>query len=93
MRPELCFGTVELTATKDYYNRVPECPVLLFLVDVSVTAVQSGLVNSAMKAIKSHVASQEGKDVPEKVAVMTYDRSVHFYSFSVRPSTALFYDP
>lgn len=57
-------------------------PCLLFIIDVSVTSIQCGLLNTAVKAIQTYLSCQENKEKPEKVAIMTYDRSVHFYQFS-----------
>ncbi|KAA0192551.1 Protein transport protein Sec24C, partial [Fasciolopsis buskii] len=45
-RPELCLGSYELLATAEYCknNELPKPPAFLFLLDVSQSAVRSGLV-------------------------------------------------
>lgn len=81
MRPELCFGTIDMTAPKDYCTRNPVSIPILFVIDVSITAVQSGLTMTAVKAIRNYISSQENKNPPDRIAIITIDRSVHFYSF------------
>ncbi len=46
-RPELCLGSYEVVATKEYCRggEPPLPPAYIFLLDVSQTAVRSGLVN------------------------------------------------
>lgn len=43
-RPELCQGSVEIIAPTEYMVRPPMPPLYFFLIDVSVTAVRSGLL-------------------------------------------------
>ena len=46
-RPELCRGSVEYNAPKEYMVRPPMAPALFFCIDVSPGAVQSGATTSA----------------------------------------------
>lgn len=82
MRPELCYGTVDLVAPKDYCTRPPGPLSILFMVDVSITAMQYGVTATAIKAIRSYLSSQEGRNAPELVSIITYDRSIHYYTLS-----------
>jgi len=43
-RPEVTKGTVEYVAPTDYMVRPPMLPVYFFLIDVSITAVRSVMV-------------------------------------------------
>lgn len=43
-RPELTKGTVEYVAPIDYMVRPPMPPVYFFLIDVSITAFRSGMI-------------------------------------------------
>ncbi|SOV18190.1 protein transport protein Sec24A [Plasmodium gaboni] len=52
-RPELCTGSVEFIAPSDYMIRPPQPPVYLFLIDVTVTSVNSGLLDVVCSTIKS----------------------------------------
>jgi protein transport protein SEC24 len=53
----------------------------LFAIDVSASSVQSGLLYTAIKAVKSALLCLEAQQAPEYVGIITYDLAVHFYSF------------
>ncbi|KAL2492176.1 Protein transport protein Sec24-like [Abeliophyllum distichum] len=78
-RPELCRGTVEFVATKEYMVREPMPAVFFFLVDVSMNAIQTGATAAACSAINQVIA-----DLPEgprtMVGIATFDSSIHFYN-------------
>ena len=77
-RPELCRGSVEYAAPAEYMVRPPMAPALMFCIDVSLAAVQSGATTSAVEAIARTLDS-----VPEPkrtlVGICTYDSVIHFY--------------
>ncbi|MCE3050848.1 hypothetical protein HAX54_048287, partial [Datura stramonium] len=78
-RPELCRGTVEFVATKEYMVRDPMPAVYFFLIDVSMNAIQTGATAAACSAI-----SQVVSDLPDGprtlVGVATFDSTIHFYN-------------
>ncbi|PHT80468.1 Protein transport protein-like [Capsicum annuum] len=78
-RPELCRGTVEFVATKEYMVRDPMPAVYFFLIDVSMNAIQTGATAAACSAI-----SQVISDLPDGprtlVGVATFDSTIHFYN-------------
>ncbi|KAL3338292.1 hypothetical protein AABB24_030437 [Solanum stoloniferum] len=78
-RPELCRGTVEFVATKEYMVREPMRAVYFFLIDVSMNAVQTGATAAACSAI-----SQVISDLPEGprtlIGIATFDSTIHFYN-------------
>ncbi|XP_062203524.1 protein transport protein SEC24 B-like [Phragmites australis] len=78
-RPELCRGTVEFIATKEFLVRDPMPAVYFFLIDVSMNAVHTGATAAACSAI-----SQALSDLPEgprtMVGIATFDSAIHFYS-------------
>ncbi|KAI5348283.1 hypothetical protein L3X38_001170 [Prunus dulcis] len=78
-RPELCRGTVEFVASKEYMVRDPMPAVYFFLVDVSMNAIQTGATAAACSAINQVIA-----DLPEgprtMVGIATFDSTVHFYN-------------
>ncbi|KAK3032913.1 hypothetical protein RJ639_034961 [Escallonia herrerae] len=55
-RPELCRGTVEFVATKEYLVRDPMPAVFFFLIDVSMNAIQTGATAAACSAINQVIA-------------------------------------
>ncbi|KAI3455105.1 hypothetical protein Pfo_011768 [Paulownia fortunei] len=78
-RPELCRGTVEFIASKEYMVRDPMPAVFFFLIDVSMNAIQTGATAAACSAI-----SQVISDLPEgprtMVGIATFDCTIHFYN-------------
>ncbi|XP_023005978.1 protein transport protein Sec24-like At4g32640 [Cucurbita maxima] len=78
-RPELCRGTVEFVASKEYMVRDPMPAVYFFLIDVSMNAIQTGATAAACSAI-----SQVISDLPEGprtfVGIATFDTTIHFYN-------------
>lgn len=78
-RPELCKGTVEFVATKEFMVREPMPAVYFFLVDVSMNVVQTGATAAACSAINQVIV-----DLPEgphtQVGIVTFDSTIHFYN-------------
>ncbi|KAF5802504.1 putative Zinc finger, Sec23/Sec24-type, sec23/Sec24, trunk domain, sec23/Sec24, helical [Helianthus annuus] len=78
-RPELCRGTVEFVATREFMVRDPMPAVFFFLIDVSMNAVQTGATAGACSAISRVIA-----DLPEgpqtMVGIATFDSTIHFYN-------------
>ncbi|KAG2557595.1 hypothetical protein PVAP13_8NG220200 [Panicum virgatum] len=78
-RPELCRGTVEFVATKEFLVRDPMPAVYFFLIDVSMNAIQTGATAAACSAIAQAIS-----DLPEgprtMVGIATFDSVIHFYS-------------
>lgn len=78
-RPELCRGTVEFVATKEFSVRDPMPAVFFFLIDVSLNSVQTGATAAACSAISQVIA-----DLPEgprtMVGIATFDSAIHFYN-------------
>ncbi|CAN7070027.1 unnamed protein product [Brassica oleracea var. botrytis] len=78
-RPELCRGTVEFVATKEYMVRDPMPAVYFFLIDVSMNAIQTGATAAACSAIQQVLS-----DLPEGprtfVGIATFDSTIHFYN-------------
>jgi protein transport protein SEC24 len=50
-RPELCKAVVEFIAPAEYMVRPPQEPTFFFVLDVSATAVRSGMLVSSARAI------------------------------------------
>ncbi|KAL9170073.1 hypothetical protein ABFS82_04G120100 [Erythranthe guttata] len=77
-RPELCRGTVEFVASKEYMVRDPMPAVFFFLIDVSMNAIQTGATAAACSAINQVIA-----DLPAPqtmVGIATFDSTIHFYN-------------
>lgn len=86
-RPELCRGTVEYLASKEYQFRSPQTPTHVFLIDVSQTAIATGVTASLCSAVAQALDGIQG-GASARVALATYDASIHFYSVKAGGSQA-----
>lgn len=86
-RPELSSGSVEYVAPAEYMVRAPMPPTYVFLIDVSFAAAASGMLGVACRAIKESLDFIPGGE-RTKVAVMTYDKTLHFYNLRAGLSAA-----
>ncbi|KAL8530463.1 hypothetical protein ACS0TY_007489 [Phlomoides rotata] len=78
-RPELIKGSVEFIAPAEYMVRPPMPPLYFFLIDVSISAVQSGVLEVMAQTIKSCLDSLPGS-TRTQIGFITYDSTIHFYN-------------
>ncbi|KAI9033292.1 Sec23/Sec24 trunk domain-containing protein [Hyaloraphidium curvatum] len=81
-RPELRYGTVEFVPTKEYYSRPAHPAAYVFAIDVSWSAVQSGMLARFCRTLKGFLYEGEGLAPGCDVGIVTFDRAVHFYNLS-----------
>jgi protein transport protein SEC24 len=74
-RPELCRGTVEFVATKEFLVRDPMPAVYFFLIDVSMNAIETGATAAACSAIAQAIS-----DLPMIVFTL-HSRQAHSQEF------------
>jgi len=87
-RPELCLGTYDIVATKDYCrdSKPPSPPGILFAIDVSYPMMKEGIVHiicQNMKEILKNLPVDTAAGFTEskmKVGFMTYDSKINFYN-------------
>ncbi|KAG5650908.1 COPII subunit [Sphagnurus paluster] len=79
-RAELNHSVIEFVAPTEYMVRPPQPAVYVFLIDVSHTAVQSGMVATATRTILENLDRIPDEDQRTKVAVICYDVSLYFFS-------------
>ncbi|TFY63547.1 hypothetical protein EVG20_g6270 [Dentipellis fragilis] len=84
-RAELNHGVVEYVAPTEYMVRPPQPAVYVFLIDVSHSAVQSGMVATATRTILENLDRLPNEDERTKVAIIGFDTSLYF--FSMPPNT------
>merc|ERR1719336_2934630 len=87
-RPELCLGTYDMIATKDYCrdSKFPSPPGILFAIDVSYPMMKEGIVSLVCQNMKNilkslpvdEAAGQTTSNM--KVGFMTYDSKINFYN-------------
>ena len=83
-RIELTHSIVEFVAPQEYMVRPPQPVVIMFLIDVSFPAVQSGMVATAARAILDSLDGIPNEDGRTKVAFMTVDSGIGFYCLNVK---------
>lgn len=84
-RAELNHGVVEFVAPTEYMVRPPQPAVYVFLIDVSHSAIQSGMVATATRTILENLDRIPDENGRTKVAVIAFDVSLYFFSMPVRP--------
>lgn len=83
-RPELRYGSVEFDVPKDYYSaRTPAPLSYVFALDVSIQAVQSGMLQAVCEALKSALYDANGDSkFGNRIGIITFDKGVHFYNLT-----------
>ncbi|KDR80013.1 hypothetical protein GALMADRAFT_222930 [Galerina marginata CBS 339.88] len=81
-RAELNHAVVEYVAPTEYMVRPPQPAVFVFLIDVSHTAVQSGMVATATRTILENLDRIPDEDERTKIAIICYDVSLYFFSMT-----------
>ncbi|CAH8607184.1 unnamed protein product [Schistosoma haematobium] len=89
-RPELCLGSYELLATAEYCknNQLPLPPAIIFLLDVSQSAIRSGLVQLFCSQFVERILPNLPREKftspdmvsPIRLGFITYDHQLHFYT-------------
>ncbi|CAK9179356.1 unnamed protein product, partial [Ilex paraguariensis] len=78
-RPELTQGSVEFVAPAEYMVRPPMPPLYFFLIDVSISAVKSGMLEVVAQTIKSCLDRLPGCPRTQ-IGFITFDSTLHFYN-------------
>ncbi|KAE9618908.1 putative von Willebrand factor, type A, Zinc finger, Sec23/Sec24-type, sec23/Sec24, trunk [Lupinus albus] len=78
-RPELTKGTMEFVASAEYMARPPMPPVYFFLIDVSISAVRSGMIEVVAQTIRSCLDELPGFPRTQ-IGFATFDSTIHFYN-------------
>ena len=88
-RPELCCGSYEFVATREYCKdgKLPQPPAFIFMIDVSVNSIRSGLLHILCPFIRDVILPNLPRDAysnseksPVKIGFVTYDKELHFYN-------------
>ncbi|KAH0148594.1 hypothetical protein KCU82_g13458, partial [Aureobasidium melanogenum] len=79
-RPELNYSVMEFVAPQEYMVRAPQPLVYLFLFDVSVASVQSGLLATAARCVAESLDRIPNADRRTRLAFMAVDSSLHYFT-------------
>ncbi|XP_010524690.1 PREDICTED: protein transport protein Sec24-like At3g07100 [Tarenaya hassleriana] len=78
-RLELTKGSVEFIAPTEYMVRPPMPPIYFFLIDVSISAIRSGMLEVVAQTIKSCLDKLPGYPRTQ-IGFITYDSTIQFYN-------------
>ncbi|XVF33892.1 hypothetical protein REPUB_Repub18cG0010800 [Reevesia pubescens] len=78
-RPELIKGSVEFVAPTEYMVRPPMPPLYFFLIDVSMSAVRSAMIEVVAQTIRSCLDELPGFPRTQ-IGFITFDSTIHFYN-------------
>ncbi|CAO3625190.1 unnamed protein product [Cunninghamella blakesleeana] len=81
-RPELNYGCVEFVAPTEYMVRPPQAPAFVFILDVSYSAIQSGMLATAARTLLDTLERIPNEENRTNIAIITVDSALHFYNFS-----------
>ncbi|KAI9315475.1 hypothetical protein BX666DRAFT_1955853 [Dichotomocladium elegans] len=81
-RAELNYGCVEFVAPMEYMVRPPQAPAYVFVIDVSYPSIQSGMLATAARTIMDTLHRIPNNQNRTRVAFITVDSSLHFYSIN-----------
>ncbi|KAI8616783.1 Sec23/Sec24 trunk domain-containing protein, partial [Chytriomyces sp. MP71] len=81
-RPELTHSVVEYIAPQEYMVRPPQPVVLLFLLDVTCPAVQSGMLEAVCKSLLACLDEFPNADGRTKVGFIAVDSALHFFNLN-----------
>ena len=82
-RQDLNSGSYEFIAGRTYMkkDKTPNPPTFIFIIDVSLAAISNGYLSAVLESIKDTINNGVIENVERtKIALITYDSSVHFYS-------------
>ena len=80
-RPELHLASCEFVAAAEYMVRPPQPPVFLFVLEVSYTAVTSGLLRCVAATLQHTIDKLPGGERTQ-FGLITYDNTLQFYNLS-----------
>lgn len=81
-RPELNYGCVDYVATSEFMSRPPQPPVYVFVIDTSLEAVQTGMIEvlaEALTASLDRIPNNEGRT---RIGFITVNHAIGFYALN-----------
>jgi protein transport protein SEC24 len=73
---------------RDGYNvivqvRPPQPPIYIFIIDVSYSAINSGMVATAARTLLESLDRLPNEDSRTKISIIAVDSCLHFFSLAV----------
>ncbi|KAK4704518.1 protein transport protein SEC24, partial [Phenoliferia sp. Uapishka_3] len=79
-RAELNSAVVEFVAPTEYMVRPPQPPIYIFIIDVSYSAINSGMVATAARTLLESLDRLPNDDSRTKISIIAVDSCLHFFS-------------
>ena len=80
---ELCSGSVDYIAPAEYMVRPPQPPAFLFLLDVTSTSVNAGMLDVACGTIRQMITEKRFPGIDRcQIGIMTFDTSIQFFNLN-----------
>ncbi|KAJ5898786.1 hypothetical protein N7495_003530 [Penicillium taxi] len=80
LRADLNYSVVEFVAPQEYMVRPPQPLVYLFVIDVSYSSVQTGLLATIARTIKESLDRIPNADRRTRLGFLAVDSSLHYFS-------------
>ncbi|GAA5980233.1 hypothetical protein JCM5350_000881 [Sporobolomyces pararoseus] len=81
-RHELNSSVVEFVAPTEYMVRAPQPPIYIFVIDVSYSAVSTGMVATAARTLLESLDRLPNEDSRTKIAIIGVDSCLHFFTLA-----------
>lgn len=78
-KPELNYAVVEYIAPTEYMLRPPQPPVFVFICDVSLNSVRSGILQQLCFTLLETLDLLPNQDGRTLVGLITVDKQIHYY--------------
>lgn len=78
-RPELSQGTIDVVAPLDYLSKKPSKATILFALETTRAAVQSGSFMASIQTIREFITNEQTKSRYSRVGLMTFDKNIQYY--------------
>ncbi|KAK4053239.1 COPII subunit [Microbotryomycetes sp. JL221] len=85
-RSELNSSIVEFVAPTEYMVRPPQPPTYVFIIDVSYSAISSGMVATAARTLLESLDRLPNQDNRTKISIIAVDSNLHFFSLPLGSS-------
>ncbi|KAM0787856.1 hypothetical protein ACM66B_003909 [Microbotryomycetes sp. NB124-2] len=82
-RAELNSSIVEFVAPTEYMVRPPQPPTYVFVIDVSYSAISSGMVATAARTLLESLDRLPNEDSRTKVSIIAVDSCLHFFTLPI----------
>lgn len=81
-RAELNYGCVDYVASSDFMSRPPQPPVYVFVIDTSLEAIQSGMIEVLAEALTTSLDKIPNHEGRTRVGFITVNQAIGFYGLN-----------